>query len=206
MYKRITFTGPSGTGKSTWANYISKEYQIPLVNTQGGILWEKYGIKNHREVITRGINDPGWAFNYCLELLQQRHEAYTGSLHNGKGFISERSAIDNLVYALTDFGSVFSYEQMDILADKALVLHKCMDLIIYLPFHEALMQRDDPKRIQNKWYQEMSDTVFEMLINKFGEAAPDTKIICIPTIDKIERKKAIDSILQSDEKDYSPMF
>lgn len=193
MYNKIVFTGPSGTGKTTWAKHIEAKFGIPYISLSGSSLWAKYGIRTHTEVIVRSIQDPQWGFQYEMELLKLRHKVYK----ENERFVSDRSSICNAVYALLHVSFALSKAQMDDLLGLALELHAEVDLTIYLPPIEGIDQDNDPKRALNPHYQITTDAVFERAIKDFFISNwPEGPIVAINTADRDDRSSAIDELFK----------
>lgn len=179
MNKKIFITGTSGVGKTTLAKYISQRYRIPYVNGSSTVIWEKYGIKNHTELLEMGIKDPVKGLQFQLELLDVRKEA----LMDLDSFVTDRSVIDNLVYFLFQNSPFLSKNYTEHYLEKC---RECFDIsngsiikqrpfedmkLIYLsrdflPFDKMPLIEDDDKRITNEYYQDMMDEIFKHVLNK----------------------------------------
>ena len=90
---QIFLMGTSGIGKTTLAEYISKRYRIPFIEGSSKVLWRKYNISSHKELLELS---PEILYEFQLELLYLRIEI----IRENKDFVSDRSVVDNMVYFL----------------------------------------------------------------------------------------------------------
>ena len=68
--------GPSGVGKTTLSEWVSKEYGIPFITTSTKPLWEKHNIVSHEHLITKTILNSQWGLDFQYECLQYREEIF----------------------------------------------------------------------------------------------------------------------------------
>lgn len=97
MSRRIFICGPSGTGKTTLAKVLEEYYELgKFVSGSSKALWDKYGIKCHRDIIERTVMDPKWGFDFQMELLDLRISLF--EVNDDINIISDRSLVDNVIY------------------------------------------------------------------------------------------------------------
>lgn len=97
MSRRIFICGPSGTGKTTLAKILSEYYEMgKFISGSSKALWDKYGIKNHINVIENTVMDPIWGYNFQMELLDLRIKLFEVS--DNINIVSDRSPLDNVIY------------------------------------------------------------------------------------------------------------
>jgi hypothetical protein len=173
----IFITGTSGIGKTTLANYIAAKYRIPFINGSSSVLWKKYNISSHKELLEMGVNNPNKGIDFQLELLNYREELIkkTGNTH----FVTDRSIIDNLVY--------FMFQNSPYLSEQDTVhyINSCIESfqnilelctpnarykMIYLsrdfyPDDEMPVIENDSKRITNEYYQDVMSAIFNHVID-----------------------------------------
>jgi len=96
MQQKTFITGTSGIGKTTLAEYISRKLQVPFINGSSTVLWKKYNITSHVELLEMGSREPTKGLEFQYELLKLREELVNGV----DSFVTDRTPIDNLVYFL----------------------------------------------------------------------------------------------------------
>jgi len=194
---KIFIMGPSGIGKTTLAEYISKRRRIPFEIGSSKVLWEKYNIKNHEDLLNL---EPDVSLKFQYELLDIRRDISI----NNPNFVSDRSVVDNAVYFLMqcspflDEGKCQEYIntcQFDInqaLKDPA-------NKFIYLSVpKEGYEIENDGMRINNLYYQDwLTGSIFDRLIkdklltNKFNY----NNFLVIDEWDWEARVKMVDTFL-----------
>jgi len=158
--KKIFICGPSGTGKTTLAKWISATYRIPFISTSGKALWGDFDIHSHAELINLCNKDKAFAEEYQWHLLRYRNKA----LRNVDEFVTDRSPIDNLVYFLLQVSpnitkeSTISYIKA---CEEAIAYG---NKIIYLPFINEIDIENDGYRITNPYYQNCISSIFDYVI------------------------------------------
>lgn len=193
--KRIYIAGPSGTGKSTLAKHIAHYYGIPFISTSGKMLWDKFGIKDHQDLIKRTNLDPdGFGYVYQVELLKQREAALAGHAE----FVTDRSPIDNLVYFLAQVSSYCSMQKTEEYIELCENSMKMGNKVIYIPFTHDVVLENDGARITNPYYQLYITSTFNFVIRKnllkFCRGGN-----CLLTLDKWDfntRIKQVDNFLK----------
>ena len=61
---KIFISGVSGVGKTTMAKQISKDYKIPFIEGSSKVLWDKYNIKSHIELIKKTYLEPQFGLDF----------------------------------------------------------------------------------------------------------------------------------------------
>ena len=152
---QIFITGTSGIGKTTLAKYISQRYRIPFCEGSSKVLWEKYNIKTHKELIDMAVKDPKLSLQFQIELLEIRRDI----IINNKSFVSDRSFVDNFVYFLLQNSTGIPQEETDHYLGLCREYSKlCKDpKYIYLSHNlidkGKFIIENDGKRIDNPYFQ-----------------------------------------------------
>lgn len=154
--RRIFICGPAGTGKTTLAHILSKEHEMgKFISGSSKVLWEKHGIKCHRDIIIRTANDPDWGHNFQLELLELRENLL--EYNSEMNIITDRSPADNLIHYTLQNTPYETAENSEAYYIRAFEIFKPGDWLIYryiqLETRSKIISEDDGKRIINPFYQ-----------------------------------------------------
>ena len=192
MNNRIFICGPSGVGKTTLANRISKVLDIPFISTSGKALWKTYNILSHKHLIEKTLDDPlGFGFDYQMELLLLRKER----LKNLESFVTDRSPIDNLVYFISQLGSFVNEDDMKkymSLCEEALTIY---NKGIFIPFDKSIILEDDGARITNRYYQQYINGIFNLVI--YEENYLSVCKSCIVKIDEWNLNRRLEKVIEN---------
>ena len=151
-YRKIMLVGPSGVGKTTLAQKISEDLDIPFISGSYSDLITSTKSVKHEDMLklpTTQIQEMDY------QVLNLRHKAFAGD----KNFISDRSYMDSMAYFIHKLSSnIGACETDDFLGlCETLLFKECTHLII-LPFSINVMGQwgkieDNNKRITNPWFQ-----------------------------------------------------
>lgn len=150
---RIQFCGPSGIGKTTLANYVSKEFNIPFVDGSYSTLIPKTRDISHRDMLDRDAHE---VYKEYLDLASKRYQAFLNS--NNPQYVSDRSFLDIITYTIDSFAYKLEACDIEFLSNlcKQLLLESCSHLII-LPYEYTFLKlvdiEDNHKRVLNPYYQ-----------------------------------------------------
>lgn len=162
---KLFISGISGIGKTTLANSISKEFDIPFVIGSTKLLWNKYGIKNHNEIISMCNNQPKIGLKFQNEVLDYRLEM----MNQHKDFVTDRSPIDNVVYTLTQLSHIITEDEFKIYLDKCSIAYNFEDVRHlhlsggYSTLKDTPLENDN-MRVTSQYYQLMVNSIFDMVI------------------------------------------
>lgn len=174
MKLRICMAGPSGTGKSTLSEYISKTYNIPFITTSTKPLWDKHKITSHADLIRKTLVEPAWGVDFQYEVLKYRNEVLDGH----EEFVTDRSPLDNLAYFLMQNTSGCTEKETEDYIKSCKQALSRFTGFIALPFTKEIQLENDGKRVANKYYQIYSNEIFHlagaMLKDELGKIAGDT--------------------------------
>lgn len=186
----IMLCGPSGTGKTTLAQWIAKKYDLKFIPTSSKVLWKKYGIADHAHLIRKSIGSPMWGYKFQEELLDYREDVMAKNFN----YITDRSPIDNMVYFLLQVTPHISYKLTENYIDRCKSLidrNNHNEWLFHLPFNkEVIKLEDDKARIINPIYQECTQLYFDYCI-----AQIDKTIIKLDTWDFEKKIKIVQSYL-----------
>lgn len=158
---KIYFSGCSGTGKSTLAKWIEDTYGIPFITTSTKPLWDKYGVKNHIELIKIATENPQLGIDFQFDLLRYRKEV----LSQHESFVTDRSPVDNLAYFLMQNSHIATEDQTEEYIKQCKELLFTGTHLFFIDFTSDIKLENDGMRVSNKYYQQMSNSVFKDVIN-----------------------------------------
>lgn len=187
---KIAMAGPSGVGKTTLCEWISKEFNIPFVTSSTKPLWDKHNINTHQELITRTILNPQWGLDFQYELLEVRQNI----IDKNPQFVTDRSPIDNLVYFLMQNTPHIGEEATEAYISLCAQALAKINGLIQIPFGDHIKLENDSKRIANKYYQMSTNSQFHLasvLIEPLLPAKGPLRVITLPMWDWAERQEAV---------------
>lgn len=160
---KIMISGVSGAGKTTLAKWISDTFNIPFVIGSTKVFWKQFGIKDHKELILKSINDIDFGLEFQYKCLQYRKE----EMSKHKRFVSDRGVLDNIVYFISQISPFVSEsitEDYINLANQFLKDNPdCITLMLDIPptIHE------DKARIINSYYQDSIHAIFQLTLARY---------------------------------------
>lgn len=163
---RLFISGVSGIGKTTLAQRVSQEYDIPFIVGSTKMIWHKYGIKSHKEIISMCINQPKIGYQFQMEIIDYRLEM----MQTHKEFVTDRSPVDNVVYMLTQMGHTLTEDEFYSYLEKAKIAYNNFEDVKHLHLAanyntlNSLAIEDDNMRISSRYFQLTINSVFEMVI------------------------------------------
>lgn len=91
---KVLLSGASGSGKTTLAIAVAQSLEIPFKNVPTIQIFQRFGIKNQDDLITKGYTQIELVENVYRELVKSRIQLIETEQH----FISDRSPLDSIVY------------------------------------------------------------------------------------------------------------
>ena len=162
MDKKIMICGSSGTGKTTLAKHMSELYELPYVNTSASKVWPEFGFKNHEDAHTQSVSTKIIGVAYQRRILIERIHALEKMNH----YITDRSFVDNTVYNMLELGHLLNALEVDTFTQWCSRAMKDVDGLIFLRWNDEVMLEDNGHRILNPLFQEMTDQIFNWVINE----------------------------------------
>ena len=158
MAIRLAFTGASGTGKSTLAEKIAKEYDLPMNPVGSRTVSKAMGFETPYDVDKAGKRGE---FQHRLLQEKTKWEA------EREDFITDRTTFDNLSY--TVLHDVHCIDQK--MLDGAISGLSRYTHIVYCPVRAFCNPGSDPNRVKEMIYHVLYDAILEALHQKFGNSS-----------------------------------
>ena len=198
MSFKIAICGPSGAGKTTLALHISSILGISYIHTNGPALREKYGCKNHKEIIKLSATDPQQGYCYQQDLLEERSQL----AEQYSNFVMDRSPIDNVVYFMLQNSMNHTTEETYNYIGRAVsIVPNYTHFIFIPPMYDS--PEEDGVRVQNTLYQKMTWAMMEycakeyfaMNLRTMQASLLGPRFFKVDTYDLEERRKQVINFL-----------
>lgn len=190
---KIMICGPSGTGKTTMANFISEKFNLDFLKSSAGDLWPKFGFKNHLDSIKKIKDNPNLGFAYQYEVLTKRQMAideWEKSKRIG-GYVMDRSFIDMYAYASMELGGLVDDRFLDIIYEDCKKGMEDVTHIIFIPFTDDVILENNGRRVISKHFQKLVNGVIKNTLYSRNFLTEGTKIYELYIWDLEERKNVI---------------
>lgn len=196
--KRIFISGASGTGKTTLAKWISKEYNIPFIETSTKPLWPEFGVKSHKELIEKGEKDIKFMLDFQHAVIRFRDKQLSGVTE----FVTDRGAMDIAVYYLMQACHKVNQPKAEYYFARCAKLQQMASHQIIIPFNYQTVLENDGMRIQNIFYQRMTsdlfetDTVYDLVRMGYKQENEHIARLYLPIWDMEERQSRVKEFLK----------
>ena len=193
---RLFISGISGIGKTTLAKTIAQEYDIPFIIGSTKLIWGRYGIKSHNDIISMCNNQPKYGLKFQKEVLDYRLEM----INSHDVFVSDRSPVDNIVYVLTQLSHKVEEEEIRSYVEKCKIVYN-IENVRHIHLSGGIKTisntplENDNMRITNQYYQLMVNSIFDMVINDNWLLIPKDNFRNIDTWDMSTRMLAAKELI-----------
>jgi nicotinamide riboside kinase len=186
---RIAFSGSGGTGKTRLLTEINKELELPVIG-EGIREWlEEHGFDDFKDMEMKDV----------VQMQEDTLKRKTDIESTLGSFMSDRTTVDNLSYALRWIGSVDGTGTYESWMAQYLMLamnhaEANYDLIFLLPWGELELE-DDGTRSTKTWYQYLMQSIIErhiymlnrpMVYEVMSVPLEDRKTECMKIIRSLE--------------------
>lgn len=164
---RIMFAGPSGIGKTTMAQVVSRDYNIPFYSGSMRDLMPDMKELTHQDMLRE---DRMVQYQKDFQLLNLRNKKF-GNLEE---FVTDRSYLDSAAYFIYKQSSFQPQCEVDHFLDlcKMLLCKQCDKLIMFdFPTYmikDWVMADEDDKRIHNKYFQHLIAGIMNQVLHIWG--------------------------------------
>jgi nicotinamide riboside kinase len=158
---RIAFCGAGGTGKTTSAEYISKELEIPVLKSSSRQVYEDQELT---EDTVLELTD--------AEKLKLQTDIFKNKMQNDRHFsyVADRSILDHYAYCLAYCGHIFDNNQF-VEYEETTQTHmlSAYSHIFYFPWGFWMADGDGVR--QDKWaWQSQIDAIIVGYLHRWGVA------------------------------------
>lgn len=168
---RICFTGPSGTGKTTLANYVKNRFGMEFVSSSASDviheanrdrLRDEYGYEpsGHANVIKRSAIDPDFGLDFQQSALIGRREKFKEKTT----MVSDRCFIDNMVYFNLQVGYQVDPKITRGFMRECMESMELIDIVFYVPINNPDEIETNGSRVDSLWYQKAVDGAFHNMV------------------------------------------
>lgn len=164
---RIMFAGPSGIGKTTMAQIVSRDYDIPFYSGSMRDLMPDMKEVTHQDMLKE---DKMVQYQKDFQLLNLRNKRFC----NMEDFVTDRSYLDSAAYFMYKQSSFQPQCEVDHFLDlcKMLLCKQCDKLIMFdFPTYmikDWVMADDNDKRIHNKYFQHIIAGIMNQVLDIWG--------------------------------------
>lgn len=185
---RIGFTGASGTGKSTLAEWVAEKYELEFNPVGSRPVAKAMGFDNPYDV-----DKAGKRAEFQRRLLDDK---VSWELEH-ESFVTDRTTFDNLLYTALHDIKAASMDQVD----KAIAALQRYDLIIYCPLEIFCNIDGDPNRVAEMAYHRIYDAALCGFFMKFDAPPFTTMLYQDLDMRKQELEKQIKAFLGAGHKE-----
>ena len=164
---RIMFAGPSGIGKTTMAQVVSRDYNIPFYSGSMRDLMPDMKEVTHQDMLKE---DKMVQYQKDFQLINLRNKKF-GNLQD---FVTDRSYLDSAAYFMYKQSSFQPQCEVDNFLDlcKMLLCKQCDKLIMFdFPTYmikDWVMADEKDKRIHNKYFQHIIAGIMNQVLDIWG--------------------------------------
>lgn len=163
---RIMLAGPSGIGKTTFANIIARDYELEFQSGSMRTLMPDMKEVSHADMLKE---DKTVQYKKDFQLLNLRNKKF----ENMENYVTDRSYLDSAAYFIFKQSNSQPQCEIDYFLDlcKMLLCKQCDKLILF-DFPTYMIKdwviEDDNKRITNKYFQHMISGIMIQVLNIWG--------------------------------------
>jgi len=188
---RLSFTGASGTGKTTLAEWVSKQYGIPLNPVGSRSVAKLMGFDNPYDVDKAGKR--GEFQHRLVEAKREWEDTH-------ESFVTDRTTLDNMAY--TVLHDVYCINQE--LVKKVSEGLGRYTHVIFCPIDAFIRIGDDPHRVgggkyqADQTYHELYELVLDGLLAKYTRSlAPGVTVLTLREAGLEDRQQKVKKFVWS---------
>lgn len=163
---RIMLAGPSGIGKTTFANIIARDYELEFQSGSMRTLMPDMKEVSHADMLKE---DKKVQYQKDFQLINLRNKKF----EHRENYVTDRSYLDSAAYFIFKQSNFQPQCEIDNFIDlcKMLLCKQCDKLILF-DFPTYMIKDwvidDDDKRITNKYFQHMISGIMLQVLNIWG--------------------------------------
>ena len=125
----VMLTGTGATGKTSLARLLAAEFGVPLVGSCGREVQRRHGIIGSEDDQWRMTGEERWAMQQ--DISRTTNDRLRAAIEAGDGFVSDRSALDHLCYAIWKSHALASREWIEGYEREAREIMAGVDVVIF---------------------------------------------------------------------------
>lgn len=177
---RVAFTGASGTGKSTLAEWLGTTYALPLNPVGSRSVARSMGFASPYDVDTAGRRT-----EFQTLLLREKM-----AWESRAAFVTDRTTFDNLTYSLLHDAQGIDESMFE----SACSGMRRYEYVVFCPVSVFINVANDPERLDNAVYHQLYDAALWGLLQRFKP--PETRLVTVPFMDLEHRKDFLRSLMR----------
>lgn len=209
--RKIAFAGPSGLGKTTLANLIAGQLNIPHPSTSAGDLFthqdkafllDNFGYEGagHKAVINLSAKSPDFGLEFQKLILTRRHSQIT--LYDE--VVLDRCPIDNVVYLLTQVGHNFDEATIHELIAIAQEAYTSLSHVIMIKYSKDIPHiEDNNSRVPNRYFQQYISDVFGGVYTRYFAHLMGPQVMTIDFWDLAQRIDTVKGFVSSNQQEIT---
>ena len=167
---KILIFGTSGIGKTTLAKHLSETLDIPFINGSSSVLWDKYTISCHNDLLKMNVINPEIGLRFQYDLLHYRNELLQGLT----SYVTDRTIVDNLVHFLFQNAPYLTDKQVEQYIEACIGSFDTQNknnkwIFLTRDFYigdEMPKVPSDGKRIENNYFQDVINDIYDRVLER----------------------------------------
>jgi hypothetical protein len=174
---RLGLIGSGGSGKTTLAREVSKEFALPFETLSTASVMSSFNFITHTDVLNAACNDSARGIAFQRAIVEQRAIYFSELYEENKDFVTDRTPLDSFFYYVIQNSFWDRSDTGHILETIALDSLHYYDYVIHIESGAFPISAESIGRPTNKFYHEMFDSLVRSYYDGIRER---TNLIEIP--------------------------